>query len=238
MNFTALYTFVTSLLFGYQMDVTLFQTFLDSSQQEVEGMASRPWVVLRATDNSQTCGPATNFQTAFNLGSVAAPFLKFYGYQPIVLVDINNNPYVLREIPFAQRFQYQSIFGTFCVDYKNKKFYIMGTIQQSFTINQNYIYRSPRFLEDGSNTWVFDQYDGDASKILGFMIALKWKGIDYDIINLQNATQLGAQASGILNRLSALDFDWQVNMTVGVDPFGSGSVDWQAGRLPGGMGPT
>lgn len=238
MNWNAIYAFVTSLLFDYQMDETLFQSYLDSSQADVEGMPGRPWMILRAVDSSQSCGPSTTFQTPFNLGSASFPFLKFYGLQPIVLTDVNNNPYVLREIPFAQRFAYKSSGGVFCVDYVNKKLYIMGTLTQTYTINQNYIYRSPRLVKDSATLWVFDSYDGDASKALGFLIALMFKGIDYDIINLQNAAQLGQAAGKILNRLTAWDSDLQVNAQQGIDPFGTGAIDWQAGRLPGGTGPT
>lgn len=236
MNWQALYTFVTSLLFGYEMDQTLFQTFLDSAQQQIEGM--RPWMSLRAFDSSQTCSPATTFTTPFQLGSVPLPFLKFFGYQPIVLTDANNNPFVLKEIPFAQRFQYKNNSGFFCVDYVNKVFYLMGTFTQSYTINQTYIYRSARIDISGDNTWALAAFDSDNAKLLGFLVALKWKGIDYDIINLQNATQLGQAGAAIIDIMTRWDSDLQVNSQAGVDPFGNGNIDWQAGRLPGGMGPS
>lgn len=239
MNWTALYTFVTSLLFEYEMDQTLFQTYLDDSQSQIEGM--RPWMLLRANDMSQSCGPSTTWQTAFNLGSVTYPFMKFFQTvttAAITLVDVNNNPYLLREVPFADRYQYKNVGGVFCVDYVNKKLYILGTLTQTYTIVQNYIYQPPRLNSNGSNTWVFDQYDATASKVLGFLIALRWKGIDYDLINLQNATQLGAAANMIIDRLTAWDADLQVNAQSGKDPFGNGNIDWQAGRLPGGVGPS
>lgn len=236
MNWQALYAFVTSLLFNYEMDQTLFQTYLDSAQQQVEG--SRSWMALRATDSSQQCGPSTTWQTPFALGSVGLPFLKFFGYNPIVLTDVNNNPYVLREINFAQRFAYKNTGGVFCVDYVNKILYILGTLTQTYTINQTYIYRPPRIDISGDNTWGLASYDTDNAKILGFMVALMWKGIDYDIINLQNATQLGAAAAAILNNMTRWDSDLQVNAQAGIDPFGNGNIDWQSGRLPSGVGPN
>lgn len=239
MNWTALYSFVTSLLFDYQMDQTLFQTYLDNAQAQIEGM--RPWMVLRANDQSQTCGPSTSWQTPFNLGSVTLPFVKFFQTvttPAVTIIDSNNNPYPLREVPYAERYSYQNVQGVFCVDYVGKKLYIMGTLTQSYTISQNYIYQPLRINSNGSNVWVFDQYDATASKVLGFLVALMWKGIDYDLINLQNATQLGAAANGIVDRLTAWDADMQVNAQSGLDPFGNGTIGWQAGRLPGGMGPS
>lgn len=239
MDWTHLYSFVTSLLFNYQMDVTLFQTYLDSAQAQIEGM--RPWMILRANDASQTCGPSTTWQTQFNLGSTAQPFLKFFQTvttPAVSLVDSNNNPYPLREVPYAQRYSYQTVQGVFCVDYVNKKLYIMGNLTQSYTIVQNYIYRPAKYDPTLENTWIFDNYDSTASQALGLLIALKWKGIDYDLINLQNATQLGNAANVIIDRLTAWDADLQANAQSGVDPFGTGTVGWQAGHLPGGIGPS
>lgn len=240
MNWEAIYNFVVELLFQYEMDQSLFQVYLNNAQSQIEGM--RPWVILRGTDSSQSCGPSTTWQTAFILGSVAQPFLKFFQTVTtgsIILVDSNNNPYILREIPFADRYQYMNVSGVFCVDYPNKNLYIMGQLTQTYKIVQNYIYRPSRLSPSPvDNIWVFDNYDSDASKVLGFLIALMWKGIDYDLINLQNATQLGAAANQIIDRLVAWDADLQVNMQSGKDPFGNGTIDWQAGRLPGGLGPS
>lgn len=242
MNDAQLYAFVTSLLFGYQMDITLYQTYRDASQSEVEGV--RLWMVLRAVDSSQTAAPGNGYNTPLTLGSTTYPFVKFFQSvttPSIILLDANNNATPLREVPFAQRFMYKDLNGVFCVNYATKQLYILGNLTQSYTVLQNYVYRPGRISNTGVTpvvAWVFDSYDADASKILGFLIAIKWKGIDYDIINLQNVAQLGQAAAAIMDRLTSWDADMQVNAQSGIDPFGTGTTGWQAGRLPGGIGPS
>lgn len=231
MTWDQLYTFVESLLFGYPMDTVLFQTYLDDIIAEIE--SARPWMILRASDASQSVTPATAYTTAFNLGTTALPFRKWYGYSPIVLTDVNGNPTVLREIPFASRFAYKDSFGTFCVDYVNNRLYIMGTITQTYALNQNYIYKSPQVVSGTPSTgqiaqWVFPT---EYHKVLGYRIALSWKQVDYDIINLQNAQQLAGAAAAIFDQMTRWDSDLQVSAQAGIDPFGASSLGPQAGNI-------
>lgn len=230
MTWDQLYTFVESLLFGYPMDTVLFQSYLDNIVSEIE--SARPWMILRASDASQSVTAATSYTTAFTLGTTALPFRKWYGYSPIVLTDVNGSPTVLREIPFASRFAYKSSFGTFCVDYANQNLYIMGTITQTYTINQNYIYKSGQVVATPVAPqvaqWVFPT---EFHKILGLRIALAWKQVDYDIINLQNAQQLAGMASAIYDQMTRWDSDLQVSAQAGIDPFGSSQLGPQAGNI-------
>lgn len=227
MQKSALYTFVTSLLNEIQIDTTLFSTFLDVAQMRVEGI--RPWVILRGQDNTQTASQGDTFLTSKNL---ATDFREWYDESPIQLVDSNNNPIGLVEVPFADRFQYRSSGGRFCVDYPNNKIYLLGNLTQSYTIYQNYIKVSTLVSTSDTTSWVFPER---FHKILGLMIAEMWKnGIDYDVFTNSQATQQAGQAKAILDEMVRWDMRLQQNMTRGLDPFNQGTFNANnAGGLNG-----
>lgn len=220
MNKTDLYTFVTSLLNEIQIDTTLFNSFLDNSQMEIEGR--RPWVQLRAVDTSQTVSSGNTFLTAKTL---PADFREWYDEAPILLVNSNNMVQALLEVPFSQRYPYRQQDGIFCVDYPNSNLYVMGNITQTYTLHQHYIKIPTLISAADGNSWVFPVR---FHKILGLMIAEKWKnGIDYDVFSNAQASQQAGQALAILNEMTRWDDRLQKNMTRGINPF-SGELGFQS----------
>jgi len=212
-----LYDFVTSLCGGEEIDITLFNTFLDVAQMRIEGL--RPWVWLRATDSSQTVSPADNYTTAKDLGD---NFFEWYEEAPLQLIDVNGNPSYLTEVPFSQRFQYQKMGGKFCVDYPNNNIYILGTITQAYTLYQNYIKNSELVSGDDNNEWIFPE---KFHKILGLLLAIFWrKGVDYDVFNQTQADNQEQQVLAIYDVMSRWDSNLQANMQRGKDPFDNFSI--------------
>lgn len=210
MTKSEIYTFVTSLLNEIQIDVTLFTSLLDNAQMRIEGM--RPWVILRGSDVSQTANVGDDFTTSKTL---AADFREWYDEAPIQLISAQNTSLPLVEVPYADRYVYKSSGGRFCVDYANNRFYLLTTVQQPYTILQNYIKLSTLVSSADSATWVFPER---FHKILGLMVAEMWKnGIDYDVISNSQATQQSAQAAAILNEMTRWDSRLQLNMTRGID---------------------
>lgn len=220
------YVFLTSLLGGNQIDVDLFNTLLDIAQLNVEGL--RPWVYTRAQDATQTISSGNLFTTAKTL---ASDFLSWYGESPLQLVDSNNNPTPLVEVPYAQRFQYKDGVGTFAVDYPNSNIYIMGTFSSAYTIYQNYNKITTLVSAAAGNSWVFPVR---FHKILGLLVAVYWKlGVDYDIINNAQGNAQAEQAKSMIDIMTRWDSNLQKNMQVGIDPFsrGVGNQSPTSGRL-------
>lgn len=228
MNQSAIYSFVTSLLFGYQMDNSTFLSFLDVAQDQVE--LARPWVILRAEDASLSVSTSNDFTVAFSIAPTNNDFSRWISADatsaPIILTDSQNNPQGYLEVPLSQKYGYKDAGNKFFCDYGQKKFYLCGKVTQPCTIHQFYIKKSTQVSASASNTWLFDSYGYSFSKLLGFLIAMQWKGVDYDMVNLQNAGELGKAAAGILDQMTRWDSSLQLSMQAGKDPFASENGIW------------
>lgn len=217
------YTFVTSLLGGYQMDTTLFDTFLGIAKNTVEGL--RPWVKLRTVDTSQTVSASGSYLTAKALPS---DFRKWYDLENAIVLSTASQqiPYV--EIPISQRLRYRDYMGRFYADYTNNQFYICGPVSGSFTANLNYI-RSSAALSADSDTW---EFPSEYHPILGLYVAGFWKsGVDYDPINKPQADEHSRLANVIYTSMVKWDGDLQSSQTRGLDPFGTLPVPGTVGSL-------
>ncbi len=232
MNNSAIYTLVSNLLFGFQMAQGLFNSLLDIAQDQVENM--RPWMILRAEDSSQSVNSSSVFTTAIPLN---ANFRRWYGRNPIKLVDTNNNPLPFSEVPLANKFDYRLTGQKFFTDYVGKNLYLCGTLTQSYTVHQFFIKKGTQVSANANNVWDFDTYGYSYSPLLGFLIAMQYKGVDYDLVNLQNAGELGKQAAAILTGMVSWDGELQAAGQIGVDPFGQDTGGWSAtaggGRIGG-----
>ena len=165
---------------------------------QVEGV--RPWVLLRTEDASQTVPIGTTYTTSFTLPT---GFLSFWGDNPLILTDSSNQPTYLAEVPYADRFLYQTTLGLFAVDYTNSLIYLMGSMPTAFTLHTNYIKVSTLVSAASTNTWVFPVR---FHKILGFYIAVMWKlGVDYDIINNAQGNEQAKAAALILDVMTRWD---------------------------------
>jgi hypothetical protein len=230
-----LYSLVTNYLFDFQMPMTLFNGYLDIAQTERE--EARPWVILKALDNSQSVGPGNNFATGIPIAPTNNDFRAWSGDYPVQLVDAQNNPLPLQEVPISMKFAYKDASGKFYCDYAAGMLYICGTLTKSYTVNQFYIKQAPAisYTPDGinyPNTWVFP---ARFHKLLAIDIALAYKQVDYDIINLQNATQLSGQAVTLWDQMTRWDSNLQASGQLGVDPFGGGGA-WNGNSGGGRMG--
>jgi len=221
-----LYEFVTGLTGGVEIETTLFDTFLDVAQMNIEGL--RPWVYLRAEDLTQSASPSDTFTTPKTL---PADFREWYDESPLQLVNAGNNQMYLTEVPFADRFNYKSGGGRFCVDYPNAKFYLLGTITEPATIHQNYIKLPTLVSTSDSSSWVFPTR---FHKILGLMVAIMWrKGIDYDVFNQPLADNQEMQVRAIYDIMTRWDSDLQYSMQRGKSFSSTNSIG--AGSQSGGQ---
>jgi hypothetical protein len=241
---TALYNFVNSLLFNANMDSTLFDHFLDDAQAYFEEV--REWRVLRAVDASLSVGPGNSFTTPFTIAPTNGDFRSWANENAIVLTQsggTNNIPFiVLEEVPYEMRYVYQNVMGKFYCDYANGNFYICGTIPGSYTIQQFYLKQmaaiSYNTASGGTvsypNTWGFP---ARFHSIIGYAIALKYKGVDYDIINLQNASNMEKEMGKVWEAMTYWDDKVQRMATQNVDPFATtGGGPWTGNSAGGTIG--
>jgi len=220
MNRDSLYTFVTSLLDGFLLDETLFESLLDISQSNREG--ARPWVILRTQDATQTASTGDTFLTAKTL---PADFKKTYARSAIVLVDGQGNVINrLRQIPIHERNRYKDDNSKFYINYATKQFFLCGTQAQSATINLYYIKKTTKVSAASSNTWDFDAYDDAYSKVLALDVAVmhKW-GIDYDQINAVQADKNYMLATALFENMADWDTELAQNSQEGVDMNNNGA---------------
>lgn len=224
MNREQLYEFTTSVLDGFEMDLTLFYSLLDVSQSNREN--ARPWVILRTEDSTQTASTSDSYLTAKTLPT---DFKKTYNRFPIVLTDSQGNVVrKLREIPIHERNQYRNDGNKFYVNYATRQFFLCGTQSQSSTINFYYIKKSTKISSTDINTWIFDIYDDSYVKMLGLDVAVmhKW-GIDYDQINAVQADKNFMQAQLIFENMAEWDSQLAQSAQEGVDMGSIGNVGFQ-----------
>lgn len=214
MNRDLLYDFTTSILDGFEMDLTLFYTFLDVAQSNREGY--RPWVILRTIDATQTAAVGNSFLTAKTL---PIDFKKTYNRFPIVLTDSQGNVVrKLRQIPISEKNQYKDDAGKFYINFTTGQYFICGAQSQSCTINLSYIKRTTKVSSAASNTWAFDTYDDAFSKVLGLDVAVMHKlGVDYDQINAVQADANARLAQMIINGMAEWDSELAQNAQEGID---------------------
>jgi hypothetical protein len=206
---TELFTLTTELLDGVEMNETLFDAFLDISQSIREN--DRNWVILRASDITQSLTPANTYLTSHDLPS---DFRKWYSQTPVVLVDSDGNVQAkLREIPIQARDDYKNDNVFYC-DYAAKKIYLCGSYPQPLTIKQYYQKKSP-LVSDGADEWLFPT---EYHKILAFDAAVFFKlGVDYDVINNQQANSNAAVSNQLFNALKETDNELQLSSLGGQD---------------------
>lgn len=229
MNKTQIQDFVRDLLDGYEMEETLFDTFLNIAQMYWEGR--RPWMILRAEDTSQTISTSGTFLTEKDL---PADFRKWYTRFPIVLADAQGNAQsFLREVPLNTKLAHKSNNTKFYCKYGTKKFCVCGTFSQPYTAHIYYIRKGELVSADDGNEW---EFDSEYHPILGLSIAVYWKlGVDYDIINNQQGDANASLAVQIFNTMADWDGDLQESAIQGQD-YGS-DAGW-SGHLNGGnIGP-
>ena len=206
-----LYTFTTSLTGDYQMDETLFATFLNIAQMYWEN--KRPWVILRAEDSSQTISTSNTFETA---KSLPTDFRKWYDRFPISLTDSQGNNYCNpREVPINFRFANRQDNNKFYCNYGAGTIFFCGSQPQSLTVHQFYIKKTTLVSASASNSWSFPS---EYHPILGLSVATYWKlGVDYDIINNVQGNANAGLANAMFQQMAEWDSDLANSAIQGMD---------------------
>ena len=220
-----LYTMTTQLNGGVPLDNTLFYQLLTIAQTRIE--AAREWMILRKQNTSQTVTAASTFQTPY---AMPTDFFFWQSEQPLILVDTTNtNNFIdwFKEIPMAKLVRYQFQTYKFAVDYLNSNLYIAGTVDRTYTMYKNYVYKPADVTV--STSWVFPaQFHG----LLAYAVtALNKGGIDFDD---QNARMAGDNKETVQSIYQAM-IDWdsrlQEQSLEGVDRGPSDDRPWVSGHV-------
>ena len=227
LNGIDIYNLLTGILGGQQMDKTLFYSLLTIVASKIH--RARQWMILKKTDSSESITPAATFQTQF---TIPDDFMTWQAERPVILVDpTNTNNFIdwITEVTSVQQWRYQFQSYKYYGDYINKKMYIMGTVDKTYTIYKNYIKQPP--VIDDATPWGFP---ADFHPLLAYGIAaLNKGGIDFDETNARMAGDNKETVQSIYEAMLDWDNELQMNSTIGIDrsmppdslPYITGHID-------------
>jgi len=152
-------------------------------------------------------------------------FLFWQSDCPITLVNPNNTNDFLdsfNEVPVSKLVSYQFQSYKYAVDYPNSILYIAGTVDKTYTIYKNYIYKPDDVTE--TTSWAFPaQFHG----LLAYAVAALQKGgIDFDDQNARMAGDNAATVQSIYQAMIDWDSRLQEQSLEGVDRGYDGTRPW------------
>lgn len=207
MNGSALYTFVSSLIDGFNMDSTLFYTLLNVARTNREGM--RPFMRLRNHQYSQTVSPMLSsptdlFQNPFTLPS-DFNYLSEDGEITLFSAAANTwQTYKEIDIRLAPAYLQQS--NMFYIDHMTETIYLLGIVDQLYKMLIPY----QADLGDITASTVWTNIPKRYHPILGFDLAAMYRlGVDYDDINARNADNNALQANLLFDGMCKWDDNLQ-----------------------------
>lgn len=188
MNGQQLYTLLTQILGGEQIDQTYALALFNLARYDYE--SRRLWRCLIAIDTTLTAPAGMNYTTPYNLDSPPTPsqttpyFMQYLLEGGMVIQNSTNTnqTMLLREV--APEYQLRAK-GTnsFWVDYVNRKFYILADLSFGGIINQY-------FIADYGDITLATSWIGFPprySNMLVFQAAARYRmGTDYDDIAARN----------------------------------------------------
>lgn len=220
-----LYDLTTKIMLGVSIDVTLFYQLLSQAQARIETM--REWAILKKSDISQVANASDSFLTPKTL----APDFNFWQTEdPLILYRANSPQDFLQyqEVPFANRYFYQSDPWKYAVDYANFQFYLLGqALPSQYIIQQNYIYKPADVAQNTS--WVFPNH---FHPVLAYEVGVMYElGTDYDDLKQATGGEKVKIRDSILEQMINWDARLQTQSLNGVNR-GQFNPHWPiAGRI-------
>lgn len=237
-----LYTFASRMITNGQSDTSVdkftFYTTLNTIKQQVE--AEREWTILRKQDTSQTALPADNSVT-LTAKILPTDFMQFQSEKQLAISLVGATPSQANylyydQIPMGDVLIYQIQSYKFMVDYGNNLFYLMGNVNQNYTINLFYLKSTPdfnisdtTFVTADSQTWAFP---GFAHPLLAYYFSAMYKaGIDYDNVNARQSGDNYKTIELIRRGLRTWDSKLQMLAQKGVDRAYEKNRPWISGTV-------
>lgn len=179
--------FVESL-YDDTIDVDMFYNILNMVKDEVEGWVM--WEQLKSIDSSQIADPSDTYLTMKTLPTdFKLPLGDIY-----VGTNLIN---VFKPIPFEKRNLYFNSAYKYYIDYKNRQFGLIGSVNTSLSIYFPYISTTPDI--DAGSSWVFPEF---SHKLLGIMtLAYIEAGVDVDDIFARMSNEHKLMAMSLKSRM-------------------------------------
>lgn len=175
-----LYDYAVSANAGYDVGgVTLFLQYVNIAKANRESL--RPWRNLFAIDTSLTVGSSNTWKTPFNLPS---DFLMESEDGVIYLFnDAANTIQRYVEVPYENRLSYKDVSNRYYIDHANRQFYLLGVVDDTYTIHFPYIKDTPDITAITSWTAFPARFH---AMLANDALAMYKLGTDYDDINARN----------------------------------------------------
>lgn len=214
MNGAALFTAVTSLVAGFNLDQTLFLQMLNTARTRRE--FQRAWMRLRKYQYSQSVSAASApiiFPPQVSI-SVPADFMFMSRDGEITLYDNNNQFETYTEIPMNLIIPYMQYNNSFAIDHANALIYFLGTIAKNYTAFLQY----QADFGDITLTTAWINIPTRFHMILAYDVAAMYRlGVSYDDINARNADDNNKQAQLMYGAMETWDDNLQRSATTRMD---------------------
>jgi hypothetical protein len=212
--------FTTTLLNGFELSDTEFDSFLHLEQGRIEDLAE--WEILKKESQAISLTSADTYTT---LKTLPDDFLAPVSDDPIVLLSGNSVTPEFAQIPFNMRHRYKDDFGKFYIDFRQNKIGFCGSAGGSYTAAINYIYK-PEDIDD-DNPWPFPYR---FRPVLAYGVAINYKGgVDYDAISESQARYNQQQYDLIVKSMTAWNARLAAKALEGVDR--AANEVWYGGRV-------
>jgi len=191
-----LYDLNTEIRGGRALDETTFYVLANLAKAKFE--RSRAWrkLVKKNSDNSATS--STTNATEFTLPT---GFIKTLPRRTMKLVNSSGAWKDYTEVPFERWDEYKTQAGCFTIDHLNSKFYLGGTVDQTYTIN--FYHSATTTALATAVTWIFPE---EFHPYIAFEVAVMDElGMDYDEKNARQGNANSDRAEMILR--SAIKWD-------------------------------
>lgn len=188
-----LYTMVDTIL-DDSPDEVLFYTLLNAAKNRIE--STRPWMMLRALDSTQTATIGNNSST-----SRALPTAWRRTYKLMVGSDVR-----FEQVPFDEQHLWRNSSGRFCVDVANSVYYLLGTWGAADTIYHYYIKTTSGIEAATSPVWPSEFHPILAYEVASYIMA----GVDADAEFARMAGPNQAAAQALLESMTSWDTELQL----------------------------
>ncbi len=207
MTYAELKTMAEDLLDGLTISDTLFGQLLNMEKDKLEG--SRPWMVLRAVDGSKTFTSADGYDST---KALPERFLRPYpvtrkgGIKTALILKRDSADIIYpRQIPFAQREEYENDSGLWYLDMLNEEFGVIDDLAGTYTAYLSFLRKSEDI--DSDTEWAFPS---EYHPILAFNVAIRYKGeVDFDEIHARMVAFHGVNVNELKRAMTMWDAQLQ-----------------------------
>lgn len=190
----ALKTMVETIL-DDTVDEVLFYQLANVAKNRAED--SRPWMMLRALDSSQTATAGNNSTT-----SRALPTAWRRTYKLMVGPDMPFD-----QVPFDEQHIWRNSANKFCVDVANSVYYLLGAIGSAQTIYHYYIKTTDDIAAATSPVWPERFHPIIAYEVAGYIMM----GVDSDDVFARMSPENKLAAELLTSSMQSWDTDLQLS---------------------------